>query len=297
MKGYTSTVNMTPAELKAWVKNPRNLLASIETGHESLRRLAIGDHAHDRAFARKVDNFNTRHGLSTNLFDKEIGRSGWSKRAIALRNWGHDPSKQDSPLYKADRRWLAEHDGALERRRGRVKNPVVITEIEAPEDNIELVEDFAPFMETSLEGAGIDIYRTMPGKYAIGCVEEDVTYGDSRTIVPIGDVFFTIGILKNYTDYPVSAREQAESVADMFVEDVSTNVPNFRDHEPCLCQLSPALASGIQSKYPIVGRTPNPPLSQWILPVAQLLLSASGFAVSSIEILELFGKHQDQKSK
>ena len=297
MKGYTSTVNMSPAELKAWIKNPRNLLASIETGHESLRRLAKGDHARDTAFARKVDNFNTRHGLSTNLFGKEVGHSGWSKRAIALKNWGHDPSKQDSPLCKADRRWLAEHEGALARRLGRVKNPVVITEIEAPEDNIELVEDFAPFMETSLEGADIDIYRTMPGKYALGCTDDGVTFQDSRTVVPVGDMVFTIGILKDYTDYPASARDQASAMAEMFVDDVSTNVPDFREHETCLCQLSPALASGIQSKYPIVGRTPNPPLSQWILPVAQLLLSASGFAVSSIEILELFGKHQEQKNR
>ena len=297
MKGYTSTVNMTPTELKAWVKNPRNLLASIETGHNSLRRLAKGDHAHDTEFARKVDNFNTRHGLSTNLFGKEIGKSGWSKRAIALKNWGHDPSKSDSPLHKADKRWLAEHPGALERRMGRVKNPVVITEVETPSDQVELIEEFLPFMQASLEDAELDIYSKERGKYTLGCMDDGITYSDSRAIIPVGEALFTIGILKNYTDYSAPARDYAAKITDIFVDDITNNVPRFKHHEPCLCQLSPALASGIQSKYPIVGRTPNPPLSQWILPVAQLLLSASGFAVSSIEILELFGKHQEQKGK
>ena len=31
-------------------------------------------------------------------------------------------------------------------------------------------------MATSLEGADIDIYRTMPGKYALGCTDDGVTF-------------------------------------------------------------------------------------------------------------------------
>ena len=124
MRPLTTTVNMSHPELWAWHRDQRHHLASTATGLRSLERLVAGDHAKDHAFAEKVDNFNRRHSLQSALFGREVGRSGWSKRAIALRNWGHDPSKPSSPLHEADREWLASHPGAEERRKGRLSNPI-----------------------------------------------------------------------------------------------------------------------------------------------------------------------------
>lgn len=133
-------VNMSVAQLEAWIDNPNHRLASTATGLNSLSRLP--DFVQkpesrwtpaDYAFAKKVLNFNRRHAQQvinafredrTGGFGREVGKSGWSKRHIALRNWGHDPSDPDSPLYAADQEWLDEHPGAAERRNGRRENPM-----------------------------------------------------------------------------------------------------------------------------------------------------------------------------
>jgi len=132
-------VNMSVAQLESWIDNPNHRLASTATGLNSLSRLP--DFVQkpesrwtpaDYAFAKKVLNFNRRHAQQvlnafredrTGGFGREVGKSGWSKRHIALRNWGHDPSDQNSPLYAADQAWLDEHPGAEHRRTGRLDNP------------------------------------------------------------------------------------------------------------------------------------------------------------------------------
>lgn len=132
-------VNMSVAQLEAWIDNPNHRLASTATGLNSLSRLP--DFVQkpesrwtraDYAFAKKVLNFNRRHAQQvinafredrTGGFGREVGKSGWSKRHIALRNWGHDPSDPDSPLYAADQEWLDEHPGAESRRNPRMTNP------------------------------------------------------------------------------------------------------------------------------------------------------------------------------
>jgi len=122
---FHDSVNMSPGELRAWAKNPWHKLASTSTGLASLRRIPgllerqISDWtAADYKFARKVLGFNKRHltGKTHNLFGKPA-RAGvpWSKRAIALKNWGHDPSKPSSPAFEEHREWLKEH--------GRKSNP------------------------------------------------------------------------------------------------------------------------------------------------------------------------------
>jgi hypothetical protein len=296
MRVYTKTVNMSQKELKDWVKNPRNMLASIDTGHDSMRRLAKGEHAKNPEFARKVDNFNTRHGLSTNLFGKEVGGSGWSKRAIALRNWGHDPSKPDSPLYKADKRWLAEHPGSAERRRGRVKNPLVITEVEVPSKFISFLEEFEPFMAAGVGGRDLDIYKTDEDRHLLYYPGSDLVYNENKAIIPVGGAIFGVGIMRDYIDHPEEVRQHGENVASNFIQGLQDSEPDMEQHEVELCQLCPAISAGVQNKYPHPGRTPNPPLSQWIMPAAQLLLSASGFAVSTVELLEIFGAKNKKKT-
>jgi len=121
---WRKLVNMTAKELRRWQADPRCKLASTRTGHEMLVkniRLASTPFQkwtpQDWAAARKTINFIERHLAATALFGDEVRQSGWSKRAIALRNWGHDPSKRNSPAYLADSRWLRDHD-ASKRRHG-----------------------------------------------------------------------------------------------------------------------------------------------------------------------------------
>ncbi len=123
LREWHRLVNMTPAAVSAWRRNPRHKLASNVAGWSSLARIdhLLRKSLHewndaDWAHAAKVVNFNTRHLASQQLFGAEVGRSGWSKRAIALRNWGHDPSDVTSPAKRADDAWLRAHPGALERR-------------------------------------------------------------------------------------------------------------------------------------------------------------------------------------
>jgi hypothetical protein len=126
LREWRRLVNMTLTEVSAWRANPRHKLASNTAGWSSLARIEqmLGtDPASwtdkDWAHAAKVVNFNARHLASTHLFGAEVGRSGWSKRAIALRNWGHDPAKVTSSAKQADAAWLAAHPGAQGRRQGR----------------------------------------------------------------------------------------------------------------------------------------------------------------------------------
>ena len=67
---FRESVNMSPAELRAWAKNPWHKLASTATGLASLKRIPrllekrIGDWtAADYHFARKVIAFYKRHLL------------------------------------------------------------------------------------------------------------------------------------------------------------------------------------------------------------------------------------------
>lgn len=116
-------VNMPLAALDAWSDDPRSRLASTPAGWKSLQRIRAMCRKprqewtdRDWEHARRVVNFLHRHLRSIALFGPEAGESGWSRRAIALRNWGHDPSRPNSPAYRADKGWLKRHSGAAKRR-------------------------------------------------------------------------------------------------------------------------------------------------------------------------------------
>lgn len=104
-------LNMTRRELASWLRDPRNELTGERgaVGRLSLARLVRGDHLHDPAFARKVENFIRRHSRSSHLFGRPLQNSGFSARHIALLNWGHNPTAKDSPLADADAEWLDLH--------------------------------------------------------------------------------------------------------------------------------------------------------------------------------------------
>jgi hypothetical protein len=292
MSTYTTTVNMSQAELKAWLKDPRNLLASIDTGHESLRRLSLGDEKHDRAFAKKVDNFNTRHALSNNLFGKEVGGSGWSKRAIALKNWGHDPSKKSSPLYEDDRGWLADHPGAEHRRKGRVKNPTAICSIEAPTQLVDDLLEAGPFFGHVGDG-DVKARSVSRGRYRVDYIPQGVIREGMSTNVPYCGCDVGVGVLVHPTRATPEAIASAEDSINRMVEQMRQSGHLTKADESALCQLSPALASGVYSKHPDISRTPNPPLGKWILPLAQLLVSASGLFYSLSDIASIIQGSND----
>jgi len=120
-------VNMSVVELRAWARDPRHKLASTAVGHYSLTRIPELVQKPERnwteddyEWAQKVVDFNWRHLQQVvkaheerggkGGFGREVGRSGYSKRHIALLNWGHDPGKEDSPAYEADIEWQDEDE-------------------------------------------------------------------------------------------------------------------------------------------------------------------------------------------
>jgi hypothetical protein len=88
-KRFHRLVNMTPAQIRAWHKNPRSKLASFEATRRRLPALATLKAkpvsrwtARDCDFAKRVVSFNSRmdgmrkqHGCTTKI-------------DVALRNWG-----------------------------------------------------------------------------------------------------------------------------------------------------------------------------------------------------------------
>ncbi len=97
---FHKSVNMTPAQIKAWAKDPRAKCASFQETRDrltkpqmflgykmrplaALKALSKGSwEEKDCIYAKRVINFNTRHQGALNIH-------GCTPRAlIALRNWG-----------------------------------------------------------------------------------------------------------------------------------------------------------------------------------------------------------------
>jgi len=133
---FHESINMTPEELRSWAAGDKRHFASTATGQNSLDRIVQLVRKprskwtdRDLKFARKAINFNNRHleqvvrahheRGGSGGFGREVNRSGWSKRHIALRNWGHTPDKPDSPAYEADLEWTDDCGGDVDARRER----------------------------------------------------------------------------------------------------------------------------------------------------------------------------------
>lgn len=140
-KKWRTLINMSPSELKKWLRNPWKLKASLSkdqasaygivSGHTSFSQivdmveLAFNDwNDEDFANARRHNSFNSRMlgGNPGQPVSKDVPMSKWE---ISLRNWGHDPRKPNSPGYKKAMDWLKEQDLA---------NEVEEEEIEESED-------------------------------------------------------------------------------------------------------------------------------------------------------------------
>jgi hypothetical protein len=214
--------------------------------------------------------------LSGHLFGEEVGKSGWSKRHIALRNWGHDPSKSDSPLYDADQVWLSEHSGAEQRRGNRISNPIVIASIEAEGVGAEDFRDLAPFLCPTARPCKPK--RTRQGT-SLTFVPDDHLYGDGEVYsdMPFGSNHsIKFGLLKQDSAPRVShnAKRVGEAAFDQIL-DLSPRLDRG-----CMCQLAPAAMNGLAQRFDRFDRKPNPAIGAWILPIAQLLVSASGLYYS-----------------
>ncbi len=89
---FRELVNMRPAAIRAWARDPRSRCASFESTRKRLPALAElkakpGSQwtEADCRYAARVVSFNSRH-LG------QMARFGCTEReTVALRNWGHAP--------------------------------------------------------------------------------------------------------------------------------------------------------------------------------------------------------------
>lgn len=89
---FRALVNMTPAEIRAWARDPRSKEYSLAATRARLPKLAaLADKpasswtAKDCAFAQRVVSFNAR-------MRGAMKRDGCTRGyAVSLRNWGHAP--------------------------------------------------------------------------------------------------------------------------------------------------------------------------------------------------------------
>lgn len=91
---FKRLVNMSPAEIRSWARNPAAKRASFESTRRRLPALAAlkakisrgsSLSAKECAFAQRVNNFNTRMGG----MQRQWGCT--DKIVVSLRNWGHQP--------------------------------------------------------------------------------------------------------------------------------------------------------------------------------------------------------------
>lgn len=97
-KKFRSGVNMTPAQIRAWARDPRAKEASFAATRARLPALAILRAKNpakwteaDCRFARRVNSFNARmQGM--------VDKHGCTRKTlISLRNWGRQPPRCKIP--------------------------------------------------------------------------------------------------------------------------------------------------------------------------------------------------------
>jgi hypothetical protein len=100
---FNRSVNMTAAQIRAWIKDPRAKEASFSATLRRLPHLAklkakrSAWNKSDCNYAQRVVNFNTR-------MSGMVKKWGCKRKAvISLRNWGRQPPKCGIPEKKAKR--------------------------------------------------------------------------------------------------------------------------------------------------------------------------------------------------
>lgn len=90
-RDFHASVNMSPAEIRAWAKDPRSREASWESTRRRLPQLAVlkakqgAWSESDCRYAQRVLNFNGRMGGMVRKWGCTL------KLVVALRNWGRQP--------------------------------------------------------------------------------------------------------------------------------------------------------------------------------------------------------------
>ena len=99
LKVFRKLVNMSPKEIRSWARDPRARCASFPSTRARLPALAAlrekapgGWTEKDCAYARRVNNFNTRHLGQMKRFGCTL------RETVALRNWGHMPKCPMPPM-------------------------------------------------------------------------------------------------------------------------------------------------------------------------------------------------------
>ena len=123
---WKSLINMSKKELVDWGEDPDHLEASlnreeakdngkIQSGYDSFHRIK---RRKDKPFedwtAQDFDNASQENGFNGRMLGgkpgKPVGSTGMSKWEISLRNWGHDPSKSNSPSYDKWKSWKKQNE-------------------------------------------------------------------------------------------------------------------------------------------------------------------------------------------
>lgn len=91
-------VNMSPAAIRRWARDPRAKCASFEQTRKRLPALATlkgkareSWSEDDCKYARRVNSFNARHIGQMRQFGCTV------RETVALRNWGHTPKCPEPP--------------------------------------------------------------------------------------------------------------------------------------------------------------------------------------------------------
>ncbi len=123
---WKSLINMSKKELVEWGKDPDHLEASlnreeakdngkIQSGYDSFHRIKRRkDKPFDEWTAQDFDNASQENGFNGRMLGgkpgKPVGSTGMSKWEISLRNWGHDPSKPNSPSHSKWKTWKKQNE-------------------------------------------------------------------------------------------------------------------------------------------------------------------------------------------
>lgn len=134
---WKKIINMSKKELEAWAEDDSRLSASlnrqeadkegdIQSGLDSLHRIkrrvdkpkSEWSNA-DYTNAKQEIGFNTRM-LGNDPGDLASGET-LSKWHISLKNWGHDPSKSNSPAYGKHKTWARKNKSKIDKRRAELR--------------------------------------------------------------------------------------------------------------------------------------------------------------------------------
>jgi hypothetical protein len=119
-------INMSQKELEDWGEDPDHLEASlnrqeakdngkIQSGYDSFHRIKRRKDKPLKDWSNEdFDNASQENGFNSRMLGGKpgdvVGSTGMSKWEISLRNWGHDPSKPNSPQHAKWKAWQKQHE-------------------------------------------------------------------------------------------------------------------------------------------------------------------------------------------